>query len=434
MSDDIQNGLQINTILPAYANNNGLAGSIFTIVSQQNKVQFSSISGTNIYYKNASFNNISGVNASFDNLAISNLSLPNLTGNNLFYENITGTSIHFISLSGTGATIQNLTASNISTNNITATNGFFNTLTIINPLQLSDLKGTNLNFTNISGVNLLFTNASGNSSYLANLKSQNLSGTNISTVVLTGTFINATFISGTNARLGSLQTDSITGSGIITGFSLVNVSNISGNNIYSSIITASNVYVQNLNINNITAVNLVSANIITNNITSTNGFINNLSGISANFASYNLTTATILGVKTTGSNGGTFTGSTWLTRTLNEFTGSNVYNQYISLDGANGIVLTAGKYNIQASAPAFGVGSHQIRLYNITNNSLVVHGTSEYSSNSQTRSFVSTPLFLNSTCTLQLQHYATSTVQNNGLGNAMGIGQEIYGTVNIQLV
>tara|TARA_R110000751_G_scaffold93078_1_gene181854 strand:- start:914 stop:1630 length:717 start_codon:yes stop_codon:yes gene_type:complete len=167
--------------------------------------------------------------------------------------------------------------------------------------------------------------------------------------------------------------------------------------------------------------------------------------------------------------GGTF--ANWVSRDLTnviwndfatEVTGGGVDIDIDSPDIDNGdpdfdftgqIVLEAGTYYIEASAPAFSVREHVARLADITDASggsaaTVVLGTSEYAADyttwtaddggvghthlisgsaSQTRSMVRGRFELQSQRSLEIQHRCTSTQTTDGLGSAGGF----YETSNV---
>ena len=109
------------------------------------------------------------------------------------------------------------------------------------------------------------------------------------------------------------------------------------------------------------------------------------------------------------------------------------------------LVLLAGTYIIEASAPAYTVGTHQLRLnrYNSGNTTQqIIPGSSETAgATTQSRSFVRGLMVFASGDYLKLQHFTTSAVATNGLGlptNAVAEGGEtlleIYAQVRIQKV
>ena len=123
-------------------------------------------------------------------------------------------------------------------------------------------------------------------------------------------------------------------------------------------------------------------------------------------------------VKASGTAGGTFTAGAWQTRTLNTVEGDA---SIVSLS-ANQFTLAAGKYEIEASAPAGMVGGHILKLRNITDSTDVLAGTVEYTSQNAyyavTQSKVEGVLNLTSSKTLEIQHRCDVTRASDGFGAA----------------
>jgi len=145
--------------------------------------------------------------------------------------------------------------------------------------------------------------------------------------------------------------------------------------------------------------------------------------------------ALLADVKGSGTNGGTFTSGAWQTRNLT----TEVHDSagIVTLNATTGnFTLGNGTYRIAASAPALFVSSHQARLFNVTGNSVVAYGTSEYSNtaDAQTRSFVDTVVAITSGPTVfRLEHRCFTTRSNTGFGGNVGFGgDEIYSTVRIE--
>lgn len=133
--------------------------------------------------------------------------------------------------------------------------------------------------------------------------------------------------------------------------------------------------------------------------------------------------------KTAGTNGGTFTQDAWQTRTLN--TEHLDTGGIVSLS-ANQFTLQAGKYLIRASAPAFGVTNHQLRLQNMTDTTTDLVGqTGESDTDVQTTAHLVGYLDISAQKTFELQHYCLTTKAGDGFGQAMGITTELYATVEI---
>lgn len=146
---------------------------------------------------------------------------------------------------------------------------------------------------------------------------------------------------------------------------------------------------------------------ITNNGTS-NGF-----GL---FASY----AIIVDEKADGTGGGTATSGSWQTRDLN--------TEYADPDSivsisSNEFILQSGNYLIEWSAPAQDVNHHQTRLYNVTDSTIVAHGTKEFADatadEDQTRSVGSARVSIVAQKNFRIEHRVSATSGNdNGYGRA----------------
>ena len=118
------------------------------------------------------------------------------------------------------------------------------------------------------------------------------------------------------------------------------------------------------------------------------------------------------------------------TRTLNTVVSNTITGASLA---TNQITLPAGTYRVRAHAPAYNVASHQLRLTNITDGTVVIRGTNEYTfATVQTRSVVEGPFTLAATKVLSLTHYTNQVVATNGLGVPMSIGSvENYTTIEI---
>jgi len=133
--------------------------------------------------------------------------------------------------------------------------------------------------------------------------------------------------------------------------------------------------------------------------------------------------------------GGTCTAGSFQTRTLN----TEVLDTHSDCTlASNQITLTAGTYDIIASAPAVFVSDHQTRLQNVTDGTTVLVGTSEYApivsaaDGSQTRSEIIGRFTIAASKALEIQHRSSVTRATNGFGAAANFGQiEIY--TNVQL-
>ena len=142
--------------------------------------------------------------------------------------------------------------------------------------------------------------------------------------------------------------------------------------------------------------------------------------------------AIIADQKAAGTNAGTFTAGSWVTRELN--------TELADPDGivsiaTNQFTLGAGSYLIKASAPAYQVDSHQVRLYNVTDTATAIVGYISYtnsSSGAQTRSELSGRITITDTKVFELQHKSNGTKSNNGLGTGADLGEpNLYAMVEI---
>lgn len=137
---------------------------------------------------------------------------------------------------------------------------------------------------------------------------------------------------------------------------------------------------------------------------------------------------------TTTSN--TFTGGAWTKRDLN----TEVDPDGLVALSSGAFTLQAGTYLIEASAPAFAVNNHRIRLRNTTDSTDAGVGTSEYADQSnlvQTRSELKCKVTIAGAKTFELQHICLTTKSVNGLGNVgsfSGYADEVFATVKITKV
>ena len=108
----------------------------------------------------------------------------------------------------------------------------------------------------------------------------------------------------------------------------------------------------------------------------------------------------------------------WQTRTLNTETQDTA--NVCSL-ASNQITLIPGTYDIRASAPVYQSHQHHIVLWNDTDNTLALNGTSEIaatSDSSQTRSWIQGRITLASAKAFSIRHYCMAALVTYGLGIA----------------
>jgi len=142
--------------------------------------------------------------------------------------------------------------------------------------------------------------------------------------------------------------------------------------------------------------------------------------------------AIIADQKAVGTDGGTFTAGSWVTRELNtELTDPD---SIVSI-ATNQFTLGAGSYLIKASAPVYQVNFHQVRLYNVTDTATAIVGYQAYGGSAaavQTRSELSGRITITDTKTFELQHRCSATRTTNGLGNGVDLGEpNLYAMVEI---
>lgn len=129
--------------------------------------------------------------------------------------------------------------------------------------------------------------------------------------------------------------------------------------------------------------------------------------------------------KSAGTDGGSFNPSTWVKRTLN----TEVYDPDGLISVASSEFTPTVNGWVEWSAPAREVYAHKTRLYNVTGAAVVGYGSSEWSGDStgagfHTRSFGGAPVSAGTT--YRIEHYAQTLHSTDGLGNALGIGTEVY--------
>ena len=137
--------------------------------------------------------------------------------------------------------------------------------------------------------------------------------------------------------------------------------------------------------------------------------------------------------KSNNTNGGTFSSGAWRTRTLNTVMTNEVTGASLA---SNQITLPSGTYYIDASAPGYYCQDHKTKLYNITDSSDILIGTSEWSApssgNVQSRSFLSGRFTLGAEKVVQFQHRCITSRSTDGFGQATGVGVvEVYADVRM---
>jgi hypothetical protein len=137
--------------------------------------------------------------------------------------------------------------------------------------------------------------------------------------------------------------------------------------------------------------------------------------------------------KSNGTAGGDFTSGAWQTRTLNTSLTNEISGASLS---SNQIILPSGTYYIHASAGAYSVDRHKLKLRNTTDSSDTLIGTAEQCENAGTvsnRSFVIGRFTIGAQKTFELQHRCTTTITGNGFGLSSTFGTEIEVYADVQI-
>lgn len=122
---------------------------------------------------------------------------------------------------------------------------------------------------------------------------------------------------------------------------------------------------------------------------------------------------------TTGA--GTFTAGAWQVRVLNTVLTNEIAGASLS---ANEITLPAGRYRIDASAPAWDVGAHKARLWDVTGAQVLVVGTNAWQSSADSilgLSHIRGTFTLTAQANVRIEHHAQTTANTLGLGVDTGI-------------
>jgi hypothetical protein len=130
--------------------------------------------------------------------------------------------------------------------------------------------------------------------------------------------------------------------------------------------------------------------------------------------------------KAQGTHGGTFTSGAWQTRDLN--TEQSDSGGHASVAN-NQITLEAGTYICRIQCPAYNVNQHQAKIYNITRSTDLLVGSNTRCDNAdgtETYSIVVGKFVLEESTVIEIQHYSTSTRNNDGFGRYCNITTEIY--------
>lgn len=136
--------------------------------------------------------------------------------------------------------------------------------------------------------------------------------------------------------------------------------------------------------------------------------------------------------KASGTGGGASTSGAWRTR---DITDEVEDTDNLCTLAANQFTLEAGTYRCLISSPILRSAQHQARLYNITDAAMELLGTSEWNNNGDssaaTHAFVHGKFTIAAQKTFEVQYRVQVSKAANGLGVAIGWGDEIYTTVEL---
>lgn len=133
--------------------------------------------------------------------------------------------------------------------------------------------------------------------------------------------------------------------------------------------------------------------------------------------------------KTSGTNGGGTTGTTWATRDLNTVDVAGISGVTLVSNVVTG--LPAGRYRAIVEAQAYRIGGHRVRLYNVTGAAELLRGTNAHSQpsadTSETVSRLDGEFTLGATSDVRVEHWAEFTRGSDGFGRAVSDGgSEVY--------
>ena len=134
--------------------------------------------------------------------------------------------------------------------------------------------------------------------------------------------------------------------------------------------------------------------------------------------------------KTAGTDGGTFSGGSWQTRTLNTVVTNEISGASLS---SNQITLPAGTYWVDAKAQSNFVGISKLRLRNVSDGTTAVVGlTGGDFDNARAICHLRQRFTIASSKTFELQHRCQSGETNTGFGDGLNLGEiEIFADVCI---
>lgn len=139
--------------------------------------------------------------------------------------------------------------------------------------------------------------------------------------------------------------------------------------------------------------------------------------------------------QSSGTAGGGFTSGSYVKRTLNTTVVNNITGCSIA---TSVITLPAGTFQVSATAPAYAVDQHKIRIQNTADATTLAIGITHAANSTYAgygNSVLETSFTLAASKTIELQHRCTTTKATNGLGLAASYGDsEIYSQIVIRRI
>lgn len=136
--------------------------------------------------------------------------------------------------------------------------------------------------------------------------------------------------------------------------------------------------------------------------------------------------------KADGTAGGTFTSGSWQTRTLNTETADTGAHAAVA---ANQITLAAGTYRFRATAPAYKVDTHRLRLQNITAGTTVATGPAMRAAAAGDDIMLATVegrFTIAGATVFEVQHRSSATKATDGFGLAATFGtNEVFAQIEL---
>jgi hypothetical protein len=169
--------------------------------------------------------------------------------------------------------------------------------------------------------------------------------------------------------------------------------------------------------------------------TYTSGQVLTAASLNSNFSAVTPTFATFNETQANGTDGGASVATTWTTRVLNTTVLNGITGASLA---TNQVTLPSGTYVVTAFSPMRNTNLSKIRLYNVTDASIIVIGQNTNMDSGGAVGGVATlqaQFTIAASKAFAVQYYATSAVASFGLGRAVSAGtSEIYTSIQIQKI